>query len=164
MRRSPLPVLLPLLAACGGPAAGPPTPATPEPLVLEVTAPVDSVVRVAASVLTKMEWVLISHDVAEGTLAAERQALYDRNFEWMSCPEGYVWTGAPGVRFPRSTVGIELEASREGNGARVRISGRVLRAEAYEPLTRSMERVRCVTNGAFERVLADSLRARFAGR
>lgn len=165
VRRSLLAVPLSALAACGGPAAGPPAPApAPAPHVLDVAVSVDSVVRAAASVLTKLEWVLTSHDVAEGTLAAERQALYDRNSEWMSCPEGYVWTGAPGVRFPRSTMAIELEASRDGDRTRVRITGRALRAEAYDPLTRSMERVQCVSAGAIERVLADSLRARFAGR
>jgi hypothetical protein len=129
----------------------------PPPAALTLPAPPDTVLAVGRQVLTRLGWTLTTDSVTQGSIAAVRTEPGDANRRWMVCPEGYTWWG-PGL--PHSTVAVQLEARLGPEGTNVRISAEVPRAYAYDRYFRETHPIRCVSSGAIEAALADSLRAR----
>ena len=142
-------------SGCGGP---PDMPVAPEPVRLRVSAPADSVLAVARRVVLRADWQLADGDVAPGTLVAERTAPFDNNREWIRCPEGYRW-GGPGL--PRSTVRLQVSATERDGQTAVGIEMRSASAVVFDPIWRDMTRIRCVSSGRMERMVAEALAERF---
>jgi hypothetical protein len=153
------------LSAC----AGSPPPEPPAPRSLEVGAAPDSAISAAAGILRSAGWTVQPAEESAAALAAEHEGRGDENGQWMTCETGVGRTGdrRRATRELQSKVSVRIRAEPAERGSVVHILGGIAEAWSRMPFNdpRSVftfVRSRCVSSGAIEALLADSLKSRFS--
>lgn len=151
--------ILPLLALAGCINASK-GPAAPAPESLTVSATPARVLAVARAAFVAARWDVTLSDNDGGVVRAEHVAAREGNATWISCPGKIGTPDGPhsaNAGFT-STIAVEVFAQLTAGGTSVQISGSVTKAQTDGMLGDRID-VACVSSGAMEQALADSIQA-----
>jgi hypothetical protein len=156
----------PALLAAGCAGSAPPEP--PAPRSVDLSVKPDSAISAAARILRAAGWTVQLAEESAASLTAEHAGRGDENGPWMSCETGVGRTGdrRRATRELESKVSVRIRAEPAERGSVVHILGAIAEAWSRMPFNDprsafSFVRSRCVSSGAIEALVADSLTSTF---